>query len=118
MQFLYKDHTLLSRPSFIRRSDYYLLLILGVYVSGWLGTGPVGVIAATTESGFTTSRNIIEDLKSGSIGSSPKQGNKDISKKLSDRGKQSLFLLLFFSIIVRSQIQIFLFFFWFRKNVI
>uniref|UniRef100_A0A8C6WGR8 NADPH:adrenodoxin oxidoreductase, mitochondrial n=1 Tax=Neogobius melanostomus TaxID=47308 RepID=A0A8C6WGR8_9GOBI len=37
----------------------------GLYVSGWLKTGPTGVIATTMNSSFDTARSLLEDLSSG-----------------------------------------------------
>jgi len=37
----------------------------GVYCSGWVKRGPVGVLATTMNDAFETGKVIVEDLKSG-----------------------------------------------------
>lgn len=49
------------------------LCVAGLYVSGWIATGPVGVILSTMNSGFSTGKAVVADLEAGA-------GNKDQSK--------------------------------------
>ncbi|XP_055310038.1 NADPH:adrenodoxin oxidoreductase, mitochondrial [Sitodiplosis mosellana] len=46
----------------------------GLYVSGWLGTGPTGVILTTMNNSFLVAKNICEDIQSERIDCSPKPG--------------------------------------------
>ena len=41
------------------------MLYLGLYCSGWVKTGPVGVILDTMSNAFETAENIIQDYKDG-----------------------------------------------------
>lgn len=46
----------------------------GLYVAGWLGTGPSGVILTTMNNGFSVAQAIIDDFKEGKIKASNAQG--------------------------------------------
>lgn len=51
----------------------------GLYVSGWLGTGPTGVILTTMNNSFAVAHAVCEDFKMGAISSkSAKPGLDDI----------------------------------------
>lgn len=51
----------------------------GLYVSGWLGTGPTGVIVTTMNNSFSVAHAVCEDFKAGVISSnSAKSGLDDI----------------------------------------
>ena len=39
----------------------------GVYVAGWLGTGPTGVILTTMNVAFSVAKSICDDIHSGSL---------------------------------------------------
>ena len=41
--------------------------ITGVYCSGWVKRGPVGVIATTMNDAFETAHTVISDIKAGQI---------------------------------------------------
>ena len=41
------------------------VVIPGLYACGWIGTGPVGVIASTIAGASSTARCILEDIKEG-----------------------------------------------------
>jgi len=41
--------------------------IAGLYVSGWAGTGPVGVILSTMTVGFDVGRAVLKDLQEGKL---------------------------------------------------
>lgn len=51
---------------------------LGLYCSGWVRNGPVGVIATTMNDAFQTGELVVQDLKSGEFSSRPThQGMND-----------------------------------------
>lgn len=59
---------------------------LGVYCSGWVKTGPIGVIVSTMNSSFETGSNLLSDINRGAIdGTVSKPGRNlivnDILKK-------------------------------------
>ncbi|CAL1615236.1 unnamed protein product [Knipowitschia caucasica] len=59
----------------------------GLYVSGWLKTGPTGVIATTMNSSFDTARSLLEDMGSGALDlSAHKAGSHSITSLLENRG--------------------------------
>lgn len=59
----------------------------GLYCSGWLKTGPTGVIATTMNNSFDTARSLVEDINSGILDvSSAKPGSQSISSLLEKRG--------------------------------
>uniref|UniRef100_A0A3B4AU93 NADPH:adrenodoxin oxidoreductase, mitochondrial n=1 Tax=Periophthalmus magnuspinnatus TaxID=409849 RepID=A0A3B4AU93_9GOBI len=59
----------------------------GLYVSGWLKTGPTGVIATTMNSSFDTARSVLEDMGSGALDvSTHKPGSNCIRALLDQRG--------------------------------
>ncbi len=43
----------------------YGLFYAGLYCSGWVKTGPVGVIVTTMENAFETAATILEDYEHG-----------------------------------------------------
>lgn len=62
-----------------------LLCLSELYVSGWVATGPVGVLLATMQSGFTTGKAVIDDLATSSL--TPKEGKKAVIKILAAKSK-------------------------------
>ncbi|XP_019721188.1 NADPH:adrenodoxin oxidoreductase, mitochondrial [Hippocampus comes] len=59
----------------------------GLYCSGWLKTGPTGVIATTMNNSFDTARSLMEDLDSGNLDmSAAKSGAQHIRTLLEERG--------------------------------
>lgn len=60
----------------------------GLYCSGWVSTGPVGVILNTMTWGFETGKVILKDIEDGAISSEGKQGNQIIKDKMLSKGKQ------------------------------
>ena len=42
-------------------------IIPGLYCSGWVKTGPVGVILTTMDNAFETAELIVEDFKQGKL---------------------------------------------------
>ncbi|XP_061764816.1 NADPH:adrenodoxin oxidoreductase, mitochondrial isoform X3 [Nerophis ophidion] len=58
----------------------------GLYCSGWLKTGPTGVIATTMNNSFETARSLIEDMDSGKLDlSADKSGAQKITNLLEKR---------------------------------
>ncbi|XP_056286329.1 NADPH:adrenodoxin oxidoreductase, mitochondrial [Pseudoliparis swirei] len=59
----------------------------GLYCSGWLKTGPAGVIATTMNSSFDTARSLVEDVDSGTLDvSAAKHGSQSVGALLETRG--------------------------------
>uniref|UniRef100_A0A3Q3VU08 NADPH:adrenodoxin oxidoreductase, mitochondrial n=1 Tax=Mola mola TaxID=94237 RepID=A0A3Q3VU08_MOLML len=59
----------------------------GLYCSGWLKTGPTGVIATTMNNSFDTARSLMEDMESGTVDiSAAKPGSQSINSLLKKRG--------------------------------
>ena len=48
-----------------------MLCVSGLYCSGWVKTGPVGVILDTMSNAFETANNIIQDYKEGILSLPP-----------------------------------------------
>ncbi|KAF7668176.1 hypothetical protein LDENG_00030250, partial [Lucifuga dentata] len=64
-------------------------LFVGLYCSGWLKTGPTGVIATTMNNSFDTARTLLEDMESRILDTSHnKPGSQSISTLLANRGVQ------------------------------
>lgn len=61
--------------------------VLGLYCSGWVSTGPVGVILNTMTWGFETGKVILKDIEDGAITSEGKQGNQIIKDKMLSKGQ-------------------------------
>lgn len=61
--------------------------VLGLYCSGWVSTGPVGVILNTMTWGFETGKVILKDIEDGAISSEGKQGNQFIKDKMLSKGQ-------------------------------
>lgn len=62
-------------------------LFAGLYVAGWLATGPVGVILSTMTQAFGVGRAVEADVCSGRVDvSEAKPGHTSIVKLLNDRG--------------------------------
>ncbi|XP_068231767.1 NADPH:adrenodoxin oxidoreductase, mitochondrial [Palaemon carinicauda] len=61
----------------------------GLYASGWISTGPAGVILSTMTSGFNTGKHIVSDIESGELDTSETKGGKvQILQHLSNKGLQ------------------------------
>ncbi|XP_054455134.1 NADPH:adrenodoxin oxidoreductase, mitochondrial [Anoplopoma fimbria] len=59
----------------------------GLYCSGWLKTGPTGVIATTMNNSFDTARSVVEDMDSGTLDvSAARPGSQSVSALLEKRG--------------------------------
>lgn len=46
----------------------------GLYVSGWLGTGPMGVILTTMNNSYQVAKNVCHDIQTGAIDCTTKPG--------------------------------------------
>lgn len=76
----------------------------GLYCSGWLKTGPTGVIATTMNNSFDTAHSVVEDMESGTVDvSAARPGSQSISGLLEERGTL-LSLWLFLHILLSSVI--------------
>ncbi|KAM4526669.1 NADPH:adrenodoxin oxidoreductase, mitochondrial [Fundulus diaphanus] len=63
----------------------------GLYCSGWLKTGPTGVIATTMNNSFDTARSLLEDMDSGKLDVSvAKAGSQIVSSLLEERGVKAV----------------------------
>lgn len=59
----------------------------GLYCSGWVKTGPTGVIATTMNNSFDTARSLMDDMDSGTLDvSAVKPGAQRIRSLLETRG--------------------------------
>ncbi|XP_061564616.1 NADPH:adrenodoxin oxidoreductase, mitochondrial [Cololabis saira] len=59
----------------------------GLYCSGWLKTGPTGVIVTTMNNSFDSARSVLEDMNSGTLDvSAAKAGSPSITALLEERG--------------------------------
>lgn len=62
-------------------------LCTGLYVAGWLATGPVGVILSTMTQAFGVGRAVEADVSSGHVDvSQARPGHTAIGKLLNNRG--------------------------------
>jgi len=59
----------------------------GLYCSGWVKRGPVGVLATTMNDAFETGKIIVEDLKSGNhLPTEASAGRETVLDKLKQKG--------------------------------
>ncbi|KAG0235365.1 hypothetical protein BGW42_005344 [Actinomortierella wolfii] len=66
-------------------------IVPGLYTSGWLKTGPVGVIVSTMAEAFQTAETLIEDVNSGALGPlEPKAGAEPLMEKLKEKGVRTV----------------------------
>ena len=63
------------------------MYLSGLYVSGWIATGPVGVILSTMTSGFNTGKAVVADIQAAAIDlNQRKDGKAAIQKVLAEKG--------------------------------
>jgi hypothetical protein len=63
------------------------MLSAGLYVTGWLATGPVGVILSTMTHAFGVGRAVEVDVRCGNVDvSQARPGHTAVAKLLKDRG--------------------------------
>jgi hypothetical protein len=63
------------------------MLSAGLYVTGWLATGPVGVILSTMTHAFGVGRAVEADVRCGHVDvSQARPGHTAVAKLLKDRG--------------------------------
>ncbi|CAH2013645.1 unnamed protein product [Acanthoscelides obtectus] len=58
----------------------------GLYVCGWLGTGPRGVILNTMNGAFEAAEVILKDISEGHLTNEPKGGFEEVKKGLNNQG--------------------------------
>ncbi|KAM9717042.1 NADPH:adrenodoxin oxidoreductase, mitochondrial isoform 2-T2 [Menidia menidia] len=76
-----------SRKAIVPNSMGRVLQATALYCSGWLKTGPTGVIATTMNNSFDTVKSLLEDMDSGTLDvSAPKTGSESIRTLLDKRG--------------------------------
>ncbi|XP_047232127.1 NADPH:adrenodoxin oxidoreductase, mitochondrial isoform X2 [Girardinichthys multiradiatus] len=76
-----------SRRAIVPNSVGRVHQAAGLYCSGWLKTGPTGVIATTMNNSFDTARSLLEDVDSGTLDiSTAKPGSQIVSMLLEERG--------------------------------
>ncbi|XP_031696553.1 NADPH:adrenodoxin oxidoreductase, mitochondrial-like [Anarrhichthys ocellatus] len=76
-----------SRKAVVPNSMGRVQQAAGLYCSGWLKTGPTGVIATTMNNSFDTARSLVEDMESGTLDvSAAKPGSRSVSALLEQRG--------------------------------
>lgn len=76
-----------SRKAIVPNSMGRVQQAAGVYCSGWLKTGPTGVIGTTMNNSFDTAQSLVEDMNSGTLDvSTGKPGSQSISTLLEKRG--------------------------------
>ena len=61
--------------------------VLGLYCSGWVGSGPVGVILTTMTDGFEVGKLVLKDIENNTI--HIKDGREDAFKILKDKSRSS-----------------------------
>ncbi|KAL1517159.1 hypothetical protein ABEB36_000958 [Hypothenemus hampei] len=61
---------------------------VGLYTSGWLGTGPVGVILTTMSNAFGVAENIIEDIPKDNLFNTEKPGFSGLNAILKEKNIQ------------------------------
>ncbi|XP_017147200.1 NADPH:adrenodoxin oxidoreductase, mitochondrial [Drosophila miranda] len=79
-----------SRQGYVRNREGRVLKVdatdsvdAGLYVAGWLGTGPTGVILTTMSGAFAVAKNICDDIASNALDtSSSKPGFKADDKRV------------------------------------
>uniref|UniRef100_A0A672IH27 NADPH:adrenodoxin oxidoreductase, mitochondrial n=1 Tax=Salarias fasciatus TaxID=181472 RepID=A0A672IH27_SALFA len=80
-----------SRRAVIPNSMGRVQQAAGLYCSGWVKTGPTGVIATTMNNSFDTARSLLEDMDSGALDvSSTRPGSQSISALLAERGVKAV----------------------------
>lgn len=63
----------------------------GIYCSGWIGTGPIGVILSTMSNSFEVGHTIVQHMETGLIDLRVKKpGYEAISRILDDKGIQTV----------------------------
>ena len=70
-----------------------MLVAAGLYCSGWLKRGPIGVITTTMNDAFETGKSVVDDLTSGDLTvSAEQQGREAILQLLHDKGNSIIYL--------------------------
>ncbi|MGX7925904.1 FAD-dependent oxidoreductase [Tsuneonella sp. HG094] len=61
-------------------------IVPGLYAVGWARRGPTGTIGTNRPDGFGVVERIVEDIASGSIGGSPREGRAGFDRLAAERG--------------------------------
>lgn len=67
-----------------------IVFILGLYCTGWVSTGPVGVILNTMNQAFETGKVVLKDITDGKLDLN-KPGGHMVMEKLKDKGRFMFF---------------------------
>ncbi|XP_072386920.1 NADPH:adrenodoxin oxidoreductase, mitochondrial isoform X1 [Diabrotica undecimpunctata] len=62
----------------------------GLYVSGWLGTGPTGVILSTMGNAFEVADKIVDDINKENLVDVPKEGYEQLRKIINEKNIQTV----------------------------
>ena len=57
----------------------------GLYCSGWLKTGPIGVLASTMNDAFETAASVVEDHKKNSLNKYNSQNIDELLNKMKQK---------------------------------
>ena len=69
----------------------YVCCLVGLYCSGWVKRGPVGVIVDTMNDAFATGATISDDVKNGKTPTPDSHKRDDLLQRLRNNGKNRLF---------------------------
>lgn len=66
---------------------FICIIVLGVYSSGWVSTGPVGVLVSTMGNAFDLGRLLVQDMNDGTLNCKElKPGFAEAEKILDEKG--------------------------------
>ncbi|XP_041363674.1 NADPH:adrenodoxin oxidoreductase, mitochondrial-like [Gigantopelta aegis] len=77
-----------SQRGIIPNQNGRILGTTGLYCSGWVGLGPVGVILTTMTDGFEKGKLVLKDIEEGRLDNSGKNGRDQALDILKQRGVQ------------------------------
>ena len=66
-------------------------LFVGMYCTGWVNTGPVGVILTTMTQAFDTGKIVVKDIDDGRLDTN-KPGRETINRILNNKGLENILL--------------------------
>jgi adrenodoxin-NADP+ reductase len=64
-----------------------------MYCTGWVNTGPVGVILTTMTQAFDTGKIVVKDIDDGRLDTN-KPGRETINRILNNKGLENILLFL------------------------
>lgn len=76
---------------------------VGVYCSGWVSTGPVGVILTTMTDGFDTGKCVLHDLSEGKLDVIGKRGKEQVLPSIQELGNDML--MIRYQLVIEYKIQ-------------